>query len=600
MSPSGPLRSAASTAGLGRLAAALGVFTALLRLPFAARYLWDHDSVQFALGVESFNLAAHHPHPPGYPVYIALLKMLQAVGVDPLHGMLVLSILAGGVGAALVVLLAARCLEHPWLGAGETLANPRAGALLAGVLYATNPLLWFYGELPLVYAVEGGLSVAVAYGAAVMGRSRRTFLVVCVVFALAAGVRPSTGVLLAPLFLAGVGWAWWRGRARLGWVVQGALVGMFVVAAWLLPLLAAAGGLAAYRGISAGLFGTLLPRTSVLYGAGIDALLHNLEVLVKWSGQALVPSLAAVLVAVAMAWRRGDLSRGLRRGVATLRGSSPLLAAWIAPPVTFFLLFHITKAGYTFVYLPALPLAVALGLSPMLSQVELGGAAPLSSSGRSRLGVRAMLAVSTAAAVGISLFFFGVQRQPSQPKALALVLHEFHLGTLRAYEEELESTLATVREQPPDSVLLVTVELAGTGGAGAQGYLYPWHRHLQWYLPEYSGVMLAPAAELSLRFHGHGPMIEGGLVVPVEPGVRRLVFVLAGLPGEALRLPPAQVVYSSQNFVVLAAPFSGRLELGPFTLERVAGEGAVEERRARGSIEAQPPVAASGPDGGRK
>ncbi len=70
--------------------------------------MWDHDSIQFALGVERYDLAAHHPHPPGYPLYIALLKLLAACGVDSLHGMVALSILAEGIGAGLMVLLVAR------------------------------------------------------------------------------------------------------------------------------------------------------------------------------------------------------------------------------------------------------------------------------------------------------------------------------------------------------------------------------------------------------------------------------------------------------------------------------------------------------------
>ena len=146
--------------------------------------------------------------------------------------------------------------------------------------------------------------------------------------------------------------------------------------------------------------------------------------------------------------------------------------------------------------------------------------------------------------------------------------------------------------------LLVTVELAGTGGAGAEGYLYPWHRHLQWYLPEYEGVMLAPAAELSLRFHGHGPMAEGGSGVPVEPGIRRLVFVLAGLPGEALRLPPAEVVSTTPNFVVLESPFAGRLDLGPFTLERVGEKIPMAGEGRDGKAQEASPASVS--EGGRK
>src|SRR6202521_747363 len=83
----------------------------MTRVPFAARGLGDHDSGQFALGVEKYDLAAHHPHPPGYPLYIAVLKLLAMLGVDSLHGMVALSILAAALGAGLIVALTARLLS---------------------------------------------------------------------------------------------------------------------------------------------------------------------------------------------------------------------------------------------------------------------------------------------------------------------------------------------------------------------------------------------------------------------------------------------------------------------------------------------------------
>jgi hypothetical protein len=200
----------------------------LARLPFAARRLWDHDSVQFALGVERYDLAAHHPHPPGYPLYIGILKLLAALGVDPLHGMVALSILAAGLGAALIVPLTARlALRGAASGAGPSGGSTALGAaererrgklagLFAAALYIWNPLLWFYGELPLVYAVEGGMTVALAYAALRMGDGRGWFLAGCAAFALAGGIRPSTLVLLLPLFLLGVWRAWRRGLGAGG------------------------------------------------------------------------------------------------------------------------------------------------------------------------------------------------------------------------------------------------------------------------------------------------------------------------------------------------------------------------------------------------
>src|SRR5687768_13394045 len=40
--------------------------------PYLAPSLEDIDSINFALGLREFDVASHQPHPPGYPVYIAL------------------------------------------------------------------------------------------------------------------------------------------------------------------------------------------------------------------------------------------------------------------------------------------------------------------------------------------------------------------------------------------------------------------------------------------------------------------------------------------------------------------------------------------------
>ncbi|HEX6203425.1 MAG TPA: DUF2723 domain-containing protein, partial [Thermoanaerobaculia bacterium] len=485
--------------------------TVLLRLPFAAERLWDHDSVQFALAVADFDLAAHTPHPPGYPLYIGALKALAAVGVSPLAGMVALSILFQALGAALVAPVAAR------LAGGWGSAAARPAALLAAALYATNPLVWFYGELPLVYGVEAGLTVLLAWAALAMGDGRGRFLAACALFGLAGGIRPSTLVLLSPLFLAGLGRACWAGRPSAGpatpraggravrspgppgWrpgvgdLVAGAAVGALAVAAWLVPLLAAAGGLAEYRRIGGEHFAALLPYTSILYGAGWPALGHNLELLIKWAVQGLVPAGVAVLALAAAAPR--DLGRGLR----LLAARAGWIAVWAAPAIAFFALFHVTKAGYTLIHLPALLVAAALAAAPALA-------------GRPRLAAAVVVA---AAAVGAGLFLFGADRRPDQPRWLAAVRHEHNAGALAGYERDLDALLAVLDRQPAGRTLLATVELSGTGAAGAEGFLYPYHRHLQWYAPDHPVALLVPEQSFALLspggrrdFRRTGPAIE--------------------------------------------------------------------------------------------
>ena len=393
---------------LRRVALVATAAAVMTRVPFAARRLWDHDSVQFALGVEKYDLAAHHPHPPGYPLYIAVLKLLAMLGVDSLHGMVALSILAAALGAGLIVPLTARlasaAAERGMAAAGTAgLASGagveggarsrlaagavRAGAL-AAALYVFNPLLWFYGELPLVYAVEGGMTVGLAYAALRMADGRGPFLAACAAFALAGGVRPSTLVLLLPLFLLGV-WHAWRRGATAGTMAAGAALGAAVGLAWLVPLLAAAGGLAAYRRIGSEHFSALLPYTSILYGAGWKALAHNLTIMTKWFLQGLVPAVVALgalwlplprrpaVAAPAQDRRTGGAGAGgegdgasrsaaAAAGLRLLAAAWPWLAAWAVPPVLFFALFHVTKAGYTLIYLPALLVAASLLGAPAM------------------------------------------------------------------------------------------------------------------------------------------------------------------------------------------------------------------------------------------
>ncbi|HEX5761116.1 MAG TPA: DUF2723 domain-containing protein [Thermoanaerobaculia bacterium] len=523
-----------------RAAWAVAALALLFRLPFAARRLWDHDSVQFALGVERFDLAAHHPHPPGYPLYIGLLKALAWVGIEALDGMVALSVLAGALGAGLMVLLAARLARSP------------AAALFAGLLYATNPLLWFYGELPLVYAVEGGLAVAIAYGAVQSAESRRALFLTCALLALAGGLRQSTMVLLAPLVAYGAFRGWRAGRLSWKAIGGGAALAAALILAWLLPLWALAGGPAAYRRIAGEHFATLLPQTSVLYGAGWPALAHNLEVLLKWALQGVVPG-AVALVAL---W--AATPRAVAGGLRLLARRLDWLLAWALPPLAFFALFHVTKAGYTLVHLPALLVALALAAAPALAASR----------------ARAFAGTAAAAAVGLALFLFGSDRRPDQPRAWALVRHELNRGAIDRFERELDRVLEVARGYPPETTVLASVELPGRGAAGAEGFLYPWHRHLQWYLPEYQVVLIVPADDFALTARGHEPFQKALAQLALPPETRRLLFVLSEPPRNRLRLGPGFVAMGGDSFWIAEVPFRGRLQVGPFVLS--AGE-----RRAR-------------------
>ena len=62
------------------LALLLAGLTVATRLPFRARLLPTWDAVQFALALTEYDIVKHQPHPPGYVLYVAVVRALDAHG----------------------------------------------------------------------------------------------------------------------------------------------------------------------------------------------------------------------------------------------------------------------------------------------------------------------------------------------------------------------------------------------------------------------------------------------------------------------------------------------------------------------------------------
>ena len=227
--------------------AALAVLFLLAHLFHLPPTLEDIDSVNFALGVRDFDVARHQPHPPGYPVFIALGKastaVLQATGADraAVRALALLSVVAG---AALVPLLFVLFRQ---------LSGDAHLSWWAMAVAVCSPLFWFTALRPLsdttglafAVAAQAMLLRAVAPEAASMkGGPARALWIGAALAGVAAGVRVQTVMLTAPLLVALLCWPRTglalRDRAgALAAAVAGAVV-------WIAPLLFASGGVRGY------------------------------------------------------------------------------------------------------------------------------------------------------------------------------------------------------------------------------------------------------------------------------------------------------------------------------------------------------------------
>ena len=242
----------------GRLRAArwiwlIAALCAIVHFFQLAPNLEDIDSINFALGLREYDPARHQPHPPGYPVYIALGRLSLSVGrlLAPSTARTVLEAHAlaiwSALGAAVALVGIGRVRRELTRIAGT---DDDAGAVWAVVLLAANALFWISGSRPL--SDMPGLGVALAAQAcllaAVPGRDEvdrglRPVLLGAALAGLAIGLRSQTLWLTGPLLIA-VLLAQPRGTRPIRWVA-GVGAGAVACFAWAVPMVLASGGLRA-------------------------------------------------------------------------------------------------------------------------------------------------------------------------------------------------------------------------------------------------------------------------------------------------------------------------------------------------------------------
>lgn len=166
--------------------AILAATVALSRWPAVSRTLWDWDEALFALALQHYDVTVHHPHPPGFPLFIALAKLIP---LDPFHALQCVT-----VGASLLVFPAMFFLARE-------LRLPPFGAMAAALLLAFFPNVWLFGGTALS-DVPSLVLVLAACALLLRGcRSGGALLTGALLLGIAAGFRPQNLLIGSVPFL---------------------------------------------------------------------------------------------------------------------------------------------------------------------------------------------------------------------------------------------------------------------------------------------------------------------------------------------------------------------------------------------------------------
>ncbi len=394
------------------IAAALAAAVVATRLPLAGAVLYHWDSLNYALALERFDIAADQPHPPGYPIYIAIARAVNAIVRDPQQTFVGISAVSSGLAVAALY------------GLGAALFDRRVG-LAAAVFLASSPLFWFYGAIAMPHAVDAFVVAVAVWLLYAVARGRTALAIPAAIWlGLAGGLRQQTQVFLAPLMLYAAWSLSWRQRL----LSLAALVAVDL--AWFVPLVATSGGLDRYAATVQAFYLETNAATSIFSGGGWWGLRRNLSKLALYTPYGWGVAALPALLAAAVLWRRGRL-----RGTTVRRDERiRVISLWVIPCLTYYALVHMGQQGLTFIYLCALLLVSAWAIA--------------------RAWPRQLAALSAAVVLGNALILLAAPTFPlggDNPKILTR-------DTLRRHDEYFATRFAVIPRQfdPRHTIVLAS------------------------------------------------------------------------------------------------------------------------------------------------
>jgi hypothetical protein len=413
-----------------------GALVAVLLGYLRPTYMEHWDEIQLALGLEHFDLASHHPHPPGYYLFVVIGRVLNPLVEDPGDALRLVSVFASALMVGLV----------GWVFPRDLRATARSALLLAVAGFVViSPMILPFGIVALTYASEAACWLGILIW--ISRRPRGLELAGLLTFiGISSGLRQTLAIWgIAVLLLLTV-----RRRKSLTpresiYAGCGFLLGVLV---WFVPMFLEVGGWGKYSQATRSLLGRTLWSRSVFLAGLAPIVSFRLPQMLTDLWSALGPVLLLAIAAVA-----GRLHPRTR----------PMVARWDALPVgatvafVFYLLLIYDSSGYI------LPAAIALAAYGFV------GVAAITTALGPRMRLVACLgALVTTAGLVVVPGGLGSEQSSSYHRLLR-------------HDEAMENRIVFLRREfDPEDTLIVT----------SRDNLAWGFRHAMYYLPEFTTLEL--------------------------------------------------------------------------------------------------------------
>lgn len=167
----------------------LFVLCLVTRLYSIPASLWEWDDINFARALHDFNIPNHSPHPPGFPIFVAMGRLANVFVNDDHRALVGVNLVFAVFLGPLLYLLFREILED------------RLIAFCAALLSCFAPVLWVHATIARSDGPTLGLGLIAMLLILRGRRSSRALIAGCAVLGIAMGVRVSVIPFVAPVLI---------------------------------------------------------------------------------------------------------------------------------------------------------------------------------------------------------------------------------------------------------------------------------------------------------------------------------------------------------------------------------------------------------------
>ncbi len=285
------------------------------------------DGPQYSIAIIRYSFAQATPALPGYPLYIALGKLINLFISNPHRSLLIISAIGSGLSAAIIYI------------SGTKIFNKSIG-IIGSIIFLTGSTFYYFGLTAYAYGLTPATTTLLAlFVYLILVKKRNLGIALGLIFGICLGIRPQEVIQIGLLFFVGFL------ALSITEKMKSIIVFLLVTLIWLTPLLFKTDFLQQIQ-IQSNYSAAIFPNTSIF---------NHLELMIK--GFLLSFGLSSIFLLYPF-YKLIKHKSYFKENITIIS----FFSAWIIPGIIYNFFIRSDHAGYQMSYLSGILILISYGI----------------------------------------------------------------------------------------------------------------------------------------------------------------------------------------------------------------------------------------------